>query len=201
MAAPRYVNANTVGPGLVQTVASTVGGVGSAETIPSLDVFGRFPFTMLPSVMANSLVANATVTAGDPASLAVAAGTLVGRAASGNLTALTAAQARLVLRLAAGTLTSAATINWDLATGLFFNLTIAQNFTLAFPSSPAAGETAFIYVTQDATGSRIITFNAAFKFAGGTAITLSTAANAVDRLEFFFHTAAAATVTITKDIK
>jgi hypothetical protein len=37
---------------------------------------------------------------------------------------------------------------------------------------------------QDATGSRTLAFGSYYDFAGGTAPTLSTAANAVDRLDY-----------------
>ena len=43
---------------------------------------------------------------------------------------------------------------------------------------------ATLTIIQDGTGSRTGSFNSAFKFVGGTAPTLSTAANAVDRLDF-----------------
>ena len=39
-------------------------------------------------------------------------------------------------------------------------------------------------LVQDGTGSRTLSFHSDYKFAGGTAPTLSTAANAIDRLDY-----------------
>ena len=41
-----------------------------------------------------------------------------------------------------------------------------------------------LIVIQDGTGSRVLTYGTAYKFAGGTAPTLSTAANSIDILTF-----------------
>lgn len=156
---------------------------------------------ILDNMAANSIKANATTAAADPTDVAVAAGTILGRTDSGNLAAMTPAQARLVLRRAKNALTFNVAQAWDLNNGLYQTLGVTNNFTLGFPANAAEGETAFLYVTQDGVGGRTITFNSAFKFPGGTAPTLSATNGAVDRLEFFFHSATQATVTITKDIK
>jgi hypothetical protein len=57
--------------------------------------------------------------------------------------------------------------------------------SFVFNSLPGTGkaQTIRIYITQDATGSRVATFPASFKWAGGTVGVLSTAANAKDLLE------------------
>jgi len=111
------------------------------------------------------------------------------------------AQLRSILRVSKYTLTFNTTQNWDLANGLYQTLTVTNNFTLNLPSNIVEGETAFIYVTQDGTGSRLITLASGFKTAGGTGITLSTAAGAIDRLMLFFNTSTTCTITVTKDIK
>lgn len=116
-------------------------------------------------------------------------------------TATQIAQLRLILRKSKYTLIFNSSQNWNLDNGLYQNLTVTNNFTLNFPSGASEGETAFMYVTQDATGSRILTLDSAFKTPGGSTIVLSTAANSIDRLMFFFHSDIACTVTITKDIK
>lgn len=131
----------------------------------------------------------------------MAAGTIKGAVSAGDPVDLTPAQARLILRRAKNVLTFSSTQNWDLNDGLYHTLTATGDFTLNLPSNIAEGETAFIYVTQDGTGSRILTLASGYETAGGAAIVLSTAANAVDRLMFFFDTATTCTVTITKDIK
>lgn len=82
------------------------------------------------------------------------------------------------------TLTDAASISWDLDTQPSAVVTLADNRTLAAPTNQKAGATYILVVKQDATGSRTLTFNAVYKFAGGTAPTLTTTANAVDILTF-----------------
>lgn len=54
---------------------------------------------------------------------------------------------------------------------------------LTFPA-PSAGQRFRVRLTQDATGTRLVTWPAAVKWAGGTAPTLSTAAAKVDAFEF-----------------
>lgn len=62
-----------------------------------------------------------------------------------------------------------------------FTTTFTANVTTAPTfSSPADGQTINWFITQDATGSRTMTWPANFKWPGGTAGVLSTGANAVD---------------------
>ena len=81
-------------------------------------------------------------------------------------------------------LTDAATIAVDFATGINFRVTLAGNRTLGAPTNLKDGQSGIIRVKQDATGSRTLAFNTAYKFPGGTVPTLSTAANAVDRFAY-----------------
>lgn len=59
------------------------------------------------------------------------------------------------------------------------------NFTLAAPSGMTTGQSITLIITQDATGSRVMTPNAAYKFAYGQKI-LSTAANSIDVMSIFY---------------
>lgn len=81
------------------------------------------------------------------------------------------------------TLTDGATINWDMGNSRIAQVTIAGNRTIAAPTTMLAGS-ALLIVNQDATGSRTLTWNAVFKWPGGVAPTLSTAANAKDVFSF-----------------
>ncbi len=83
------------------------------------------------------------------------------------------------------TLTDAATINWDCNSGAIASVTLgAAGRTMAAPTNLKKG-TYILHVLQDGTGSRTITtWNAVFKWAGGTAPVLSTAANAHDIVTF-----------------
>lgn len=83
------------------------------------------------------------------------------------------------------TLTDGATVTPDLSTGINFTWTIGGARTLAAPTNTKNGQNGVIYLVQDATGSRTITWNSVYKFQNATAPTLSTAANAVDRITYF----------------
>jgi hypothetical protein len=81
-------------------------------------------------------------------------------------------------------LTDGATITPDLADSNNFSVTLGGNRTLANPSNIVAGQSGSIFITQDGTGSRTLAYGSYYDFAGGTAPTLSTAANAVDRIDY-----------------
>ena len=81
-------------------------------------------------------------------------------------------------------LTDGATITPDFAAGQNFSVTLGGNRTLANPSNIVAGQTGSIVVTQDGTGSRTLAYGTYWDFAGGTAPTLTTSANAVDRVDY-----------------
>jgi hypothetical protein len=81
-------------------------------------------------------------------------------------------------------LTDAATIAWDTTLGQVatFNF-VSSNRTMGAPSSMANGAFYALCVIQNA-GNNTLTWNAVFKWAGGTAPTLSTAAGARDYFVF-----------------
>lgn len=82
------------------------------------------------------------------------------------------------------TLTSGATVTPDFATSNNYTLTLGQNLTIANPTNLTAGQSGSIFLVQDATGSRTAAWGSYWDFAGGTAPTLSTAASAVDRIDY-----------------
>lgn len=80
---------------------------------------------------------------------------------------------------------SAGAVAIDCSLGSYFTLAANAAMTsFTFSNLPASGQaqTIMIRITQDATGSRVATWPASFKWAGGAAGVLSTAANAVDVL-------------------
>jgi hypothetical protein len=87
-----------------------------------------------------------------------------------------------------GTLTDAATITPDFAADCNFTVTLGGNRTIANPSNLTAGQSGSIFLVQDATGSRTVSWGSYWDFPGGTAPTLSTAANAVDRIDYVVRT-------------
>lgn len=98
-------------------------------------------------------------------------------------------------------LTSASTITPNLATANNFSLTLDTNATLANPTNIVAGQSGVILITQDSTGSRTLAYGTYWKFAGGTAPTLTTTASAVDALVYYVNSSTAITATLINDIK
>ena len=81
-------------------------------------------------------------------------------------------------------LVDAATIAVDFNTGQNFAVTLGANRALGNPTNVTAGQTGSIFVTQDGTGGRTLSYGSNWKFPAGTAPTLTTTANAVDRIDY-----------------
>ena len=86
------------------------------------------------------------------------------------------------------TLTDGATITPDFGANQNFTVTLAGNRTLANPSNMVVGQTGSIFIVQDSTGSRTLSYGTSYDFAGGTAPTLTTTASAVDRIDYVVRT-------------
>jgi len=85
----------------------------------------------------------------------------------------------------ATTLTDAATISWDASANQVTSVTLGGDRTFGAPTNMVDGGVYVLTLIQDGTGLRLIsTWNAVFKFAGGTAPTLTTTASARDTLVF-----------------
>jgi hypothetical protein len=78
------------------------------------------------------------------------------------------------------TITDGATLSWDTSLGQVAQVTLGGNRTFDAPTNLVDGGFYSLLIIQDGTGSRTISWNAVFDFAGGTAPTLSTAAGAKD---------------------
>jgi hypothetical protein len=88
-------------------------------------------------------------------------------------------------RGAVAALTEAATIAVDLALSNNFTVTLTGTATaVGAPTNAVAGQSGSIFIVQDAGGGNILSWNTAWKWAGGTAPTLSTAGDAVDRVDY-----------------
>lgn len=94
-------------------------------------------------------------------------------------------------------LTDAATIAVDLAAGTNFIVTLAGNRTLGAPSGAKPGMSGTILIKQDATGSRTLAYNTAWKPFGSTPA-LSTAASAVDLLTWLVEDTGKVRFTLAK---
>jgi len=98
-------------------------------------------------------------------------------------------------------LSDASTVTPDFASANNFSLTIGGARTLANPSNQTAGQSGAIVITQDGTGSRTLAYGSNYKFAGGTAPTLTTTASAVDVLVYYVESASRITATLINDVK
>ena len=87
------------------------------------------------------------------------------------------------------TLTSGATVTPNLNDSNNFTLTLGQNLTIANPTNCTAGQSGSIFLVQDGTGSRTGAWGSYWDFAGGVAPVLTTAANAVDRVDYVVRSA------------
>ena len=74
------------------------------------------------------------------------------------------------------------TVTLDMNTSNYFSLTANGNITIANPSNLTAGQAGAIIVT--ANGSYTTSFGSQWRFATGSAPTLSTSAGKVDRLDY-----------------
>ena len=98
-------------------------------------------------------------------------------------------------------LSDGATITIDMATACHHSVTLGGNRTFAAPSNQVVGQAGSIFITQDGTGSRTAAFNSAFKFVGGTAPTLSTAAGSVDRIDYIILSSNVIHCAVSLDVK
>ena len=87
------------------------------------------------------------------------------------------------------TLTDAATITPNFQTSCNFTVTLGGNRTIANPSAMTVGQSGSIFIVQDGTGSRTLSWGSYWDFIQGTAPTLSTGANAVDRIDYVVRSA------------
>ena len=83
----------------------------------------------------------------------------------------------------AGTLTDTSNtgnVTLDFGTYQNFVLTLTGNVTLDNPTTETLGQTGFLVLIQDATGSRTVSLGSQYLTAAAAGLTLSTAANAID---------------------
>jgi hypothetical protein len=98
-------------------------------------------------------------------------------------------------------LTDGASIAVDFNTSQNFIVQLGGNRTLENPTNCVAGQVGSIIVVQDGTGSRTLSYGGNWKFPGGTAPTLTTDANLIDRVDYIVYTSTAVQAIATLDIK
>ena len=85
------------------------------------------------------------------------------------------------------TLSDASTVTWNALTQSVAKVVLGGNRTIGLASGGVAGAFISILVIQDGTGSRTVTWNAAYEFAADTAPTLTTTANLGDLFVFRYN--------------
>ena len=119
-------------------------------------------------------VSNATLTVNGAASADVLTGTTTAKAMTPGDTYNAFAEV---------TLTDAATIAVDMSTFINAKVTLGGNRALGNPTNPKVGQSGFIRLIQDGTGSRTLSLGGNWKRPGGPP-TLTTTPGAVDVLEY-----------------
>jgi len=97
----------------------------------------------------------------------------------------------------------------DVSTSIAIDFNVAQNFAIQLvgnrtfenPSNCAAGQTGSIFIEQNVSGGKTLSFGSNWKFANGEAPTLTTTASAVDRLDYIVYTSTAIHAVVTYDVK
>jgi len=152
-AALASISANTATNGWVSPYLATAGGTMSGATVLN----GALSGTGLTNYLASPAAVGTTAPAGGRFTFAYTAPTAVSFHAT--------------------------TMAIDCALSNVFTTTFTANVTAAPTlSNLKDGQTINWFITQDATGSRTMTWPTSFKWPGGTAGVLSTAANSVDLL-------------------
>ena len=136
------------------------------------------------NLLDGATVTTAEINYSDLATLGTSAASKVLTANANNLTTISGA----VLNTE-DTLTDGSTIAWNVINSPVAKVTLAGNRTMAAPSGTgtAAGQMISLLAIQDGTGSRTITWNAAYEFAADTAPTLTTTANLGDLFTFRYN--------------
>lgn len=92
------------------------------------------------------------------------------------------------------------TVTLNFANNNYFDIDLANNIVLANPTNISNTQGGSIFLTQDATGSRTVTFGSYWRFPSGAAPSLSTAANAQDRLDYVVKSSNTIHTSVTLDL-
>ena len=96
-------------------------------------------------------------------------------------------------------LTDAASVSISFQNGQNFSLTLEGNRALSNPTQCVPGQVGSIFMVQDGTGSRTLSYGANWEFPAASAPTLSTSAAAVDRLDYIVRTSTAVQAILSKE--
>ncbi len=174
--------------------ASTATTLQTARTIQGVSFNGSANITVVTAGSGISVTGTAVANTG-VLSVNGSAGAITNVAVTNAAQSFSAAQRGTI-----SALTDAATITPDFAAANNFSVTLAGNRTLANPTNLTAGQSGCIWITQDATGSRTLAYGSQWDFSGGTAPTLTTAANARDCIVYAVQSSTQITATLITNL-
>jgi hypothetical protein len=97
---------------------------------------------------------------------------------------------------------TSASIAINLSLSNNFNHTLTESTTLAAPTNAVAGQSGVIHLTQHASAPKTLAYNTFWKFAGGTAPTLTATNGAIDVLSYVVNPGGTSAVCVLiKDVK
>lgn len=99
------------------------------------------------------------------------------------------------------TLTDAASVAVNFNTGNHFLVSLAGNRTLENPTNGKVGQVGHIYIVQDGTGNRTLSYGDMYNFPSGTAPVLTAVSGSVDLLVFSQRATSVLDAVIIKDFK
>ena len=187
-------SAGTITAALTGT-ASSATALATARTIQGVSFDGTANITVATAGSGISVTGTAIANTG-VLSVNGNAGAITNIAATNAVQSFTVAQRGTI-----SALTDGATITPDFAAANNFSVTLGGSRTLANPTNLTAGQSGTIVITQDGTGSRTLAYGGYFKFAGGTAPTLTTTAAAVDVIAYYVESSTRITARILNDVK
>ena len=97
--------------------------------------------------------------------------------------------------------TAGGTTTLDMNTSDNWIITMGGNTTMGGTSNIKLGQPGSLWIVQDGTGSRTAAWNSAWKWAGGTAPTLTTTASAIDRIDYIAKSGAEINAVASLDVK
>ena len=153
---------------------TVIAAVSALTSVNKVDVAARLPLS------GGTLTGILSATDVYTSAVAIGVDTLLGK----QLHIGTAAVADIV------SLTDGTNIAVDLNAGQNFAVQLGGNRTLSNPTNCVAGQTGSIFVIQDGSGSRTLSFAANYKFPGATAPTLTTTAGQTDRIDYIVFASA-----------
>ena len=187
-AALYVTNGTTVIP-IAQTTFTNITASGN------LNVLGATSLSGAVNMVGNAAVGGTLTVAGAvslASTLNVAGATSIGGAATFSSTVTVSGKGKFMTGAFAPivTLADATSVVPDLNTSNVFAVTLAGNRTLAAPTNTSTniGATGHIFLVQDATGGRTLSYNTAYQFPDGTVPVRTSTSGAVDVLFYAVRT-------------